>query len=122
MDAWTGRSHRGREWNHASQLRSEYVMGPTPDDRSAASGDRQRPARTPHTPDTGSHDHVEVLQRRLQIASRMGHLLGHELRNVAAVLQAHSSLLVEWDKLDDAQRRRSVDTLQIESVELGRLL
>jgi signal transduction histidine kinase len=97
-------------------------MGATPRDRPATSGEGERPPPAGLTPAAAAHDLVETLRSRLQMTSRIGDLLGHELRNVAVVLQVHATLLVDWDQLDPERRRSSVETLQTQSTKLCLLL
>src|SRR3954468_6688941 len=82
-----------------------------------------RMAETAGDPDHHSSGDVEHLRARVAAAERVGELLAHELRNVVIVLRTHADLLAnEWDRLEDDDRRRSIDTMDQETEYLGDLV
>jgi two-component system, OmpR family, sensor histidine kinase MtrB len=84
-------------------------------------GSRVNPTRDERL-HTESQD-IERLQARVVAAERVGELLAHELRNVVIVLRTHSDLLAhEWDKLEEGDRRRSIETMDHETEYLGELV
>jgi len=88
---------------------------PVADVRRGGSGDDPNPFSRQVRPDE--------LRLRLVVAEHMGDLLGHELRNVAVVLQAHTSLLEQsWEQLPPEQRTECIATISEQSNRLGRLV